>query len=285
MRLVAVALPLVALLGACAEQQDPSNGAHETAGTTVDDPRYEATTTVLEDADGPQLCLGGVMESLPPQCGGIPVEGWNWADVDGEESVRGVTWGEFHVVGTFDGRRFTLLGAGPPKPAPVDDGDGIVAPCPEPPGGWVDVDPSMTGENDRIAAARAAEDISAFAGVWISYLEQPVDPEAPGDVVVTIGFTGDPSPHEAAIRQVWGGPLCLTSMQHTFAELRRAQRDLGEGGAAQLGLEMTWSDIDVMANRVELGVVVFDPALQSAVDEEYGAGAVHVEPALRPVGG
>ncbi len=103
MRLVAVALPLVVLLGACAEQPDPSNGGNETAGTTVDEPRYEATTMVLEDADGPQLCLGGVMESLPPQCGGIPVEDWNWADVDGEESVRGVTWGEFHVMGTFDG--------------------------------------------------------------------------------------------------------------------------------------------------------------------------------------
>ncbi len=149
----------------------------------------------------------------------------------------------------------------------------------------MDVDPSMTGENDRIAAARAAEDISAFAGVWISYLEQPIDYEAPDDYIVTIAFTGDPSAHEAAIREVWGGPLCLTSMQHTFAELRRAQRDLGEGGARQLGLEMTWSDVDVMANRVELGVVVFDPALQSALDEEYGAGAVHVEPALRPVGG
>ena len=285
MRFVAVALSLVALLSACADRAEPSSGASETAGTAIGGPRYEATTTVLEDADGPELCLGGVLDSLPPQCGGVPVDGWSWAGVEGEASAGGVTWGEFHVVGTFDGQRFTLLDAGPPKTYPDEDGDGFAAPCPEPQGGWVDVDPSMTGETDRIAAIHAAEDISAYAGAWISYLEQPIDYEAPGDYVVTVAFTGDPSAHEAAIREVWGGPLCLTSAQHTFSELRRTQRDLGDGGAQRLGLEMTWSDINVMANRVELGVVVFDPALQSALDGQYGAGAVHIEPALRPVGG
>lgn len=287
MKLIPAALSLVALLGACADETGLSVGTSTStsAGTTAGEPRYEATTTVLEDADGPELCLGGVLDSLPPQCGGVPVDGWSWADVDGEESVGGTTWGEFQVVGTYDGERFTLIDAGAPEPYPAEEGDRFAVPCHEPQGGWIDIDRSMTGENDRIAAMRVAEDIRAYAGAWISYVEQPIDDEAPGAYVVTIAFTGDPGVHEDVIREAWGGPLCLTSAEHTFAELRRAQRDLGDGNAERLGLEMTWSDIDVMKNRVELGVVVFDPSKQSALDEEYGAGVVHVEPALRLVGG
>lgn len=208
---------------------------------------------------------------------------WNWRDVEGEDSQSGVTWGDFHVIGTFDGTTFTLVDAGRPRPYPDEGGDRFAPPCPEPQGGWVDVDPAMAGDGDRIATMRDAENIASYAGIWIGYLEEPVDEQAPGEYVVTVAFTGDPTVHEPAIRQVWGGPLCLTSVDHTFAELRRAQRELGDGGAERLGLQMTWSDVDITANRVELGAVVFDPSLQAALDEAYGDGVVHVEPALRPV--
>ena len=285
MKFIALALWSVALLGACAAEPDISSDPAENAGTTAAEPRYEATTTVLDDADGPELCFGGVLDSLPPQCGGIPIDGWRWGDVEGEESVGGTIWGQFHVVGTYDGEKFTLLDAGRPEPYTDEDGDRFAVPCPEPQGGWIDVDPSMTGENDRLSAMRTAEDIRTYAGAWISYLEQPIDDEASGPYIVTIAFTGDPAVHEPVIREAWGGPLCLTSAEHTFAALRRAQRDLGDGGAERLGLEMTWSGIDVMKNRVELGAVVFDPSKQLALDDEYGAGVVHVEPALRLVGG
>lgn len=279
MRFLALALSTV-VLAACADQ---TSGTNDPGGTPIGEPRYEATTTVLEDADGARLCLGGVMDSLPPQCGGVPVLGWSWRDVDGEESRSGVTWGDFHVIGTYDGTRFTLFDAGPPQPYPDEDGDQFAPPCPEPQGGWVDVDPAMTGDDDRIATMRVAENIASYAGIWIGYLEEPVDEQTPGEYVVTVAFTGDPSVHEPAIREVWGGPLCLTSVEHTFAELRRTQRDLGNGGAERLGLQMTWSDVNIMANRVELGAVVFDPTVQAALDEEYGVGIVYVEPALQPV--
>ena len=280
MRFLASTLSTVVLLAACADQ---TSGTSATSGTPIGDPRYEATTTVLEDADGARLCLGGVLDSLPPQCGGVPVAGWSWGDVEGEESRSGVTWGDFHVIGTYDGTTFTLVDPGPPQPNPDEDGDQFAPPCPEPQGGWVDVDPAMAGDDDRIAAMHVAENIASYAGIWIGYLEEPVDEQAPGEYVVTVAFTGDPTVHEPAIRQAWGGPLCLTSVKHTFAELRRAQRDLGDGGAERLGLQMTWSDVDITANRVELGAVVFDPSLQVALDEAYGDGVVHVEPALRPV--
>lgn len=67
------------------------------------------TGTVLQtDGDDPQLCLGGVAESYPPQCSGPPISGWDWAAVDGEESSSGVTWGTYAVQGTWDGTTFSV---------------------------------------------------------------------------------------------------------------------------------------------------------------------------------
>jgi hypothetical protein len=71
--------------------------------------RYEATATVLErPGDLPELCEGAIAESYPPQCSGKPIVGWDWDDVEGEQSASGTTWGEYHVVGTWDGEQLTL---------------------------------------------------------------------------------------------------------------------------------------------------------------------------------
>jgi hypothetical protein len=71
--------------------------------------RYKATATVLErPGDLPELCEGAIAESYPPQCSGKPIVGWDWDDVENEESASGTTWGEYHVVGTWDGEQLTL---------------------------------------------------------------------------------------------------------------------------------------------------------------------------------
>ncbi|WP_126688269.1 hypothetical protein [Nocardioides ferulae] len=66
--------------------------------------------TVLDAGDAPpQLCLGPVAESWPPQCQGIPIDGWRWADARGVFDREGdVRWGSFAVTGTFDGETFTV---------------------------------------------------------------------------------------------------------------------------------------------------------------------------------
>ena len=64
-------------------------------------------TVLQKDGEEPQLCLGGVAESYPPQCGGPEIVGWDWDEVDGEESASGVTWGAYAVTGTWDGTVFT----------------------------------------------------------------------------------------------------------------------------------------------------------------------------------
>ena len=64
------------------------------------------------DTGSPELCLGPVAESYPPQCSGPPIEGWSWKDQRGVFEKSGdVRWGLFSVQGTWDGRPFTVTSA------------------------------------------------------------------------------------------------------------------------------------------------------------------------------
>lgn len=70
-----------------------------------------AVATVLQEGDGPpELCLGGVRESLPPQCGGPEIAGWDWDTVEAD-SAQDTTWGQYTVEGTWDGGTFHLTEA------------------------------------------------------------------------------------------------------------------------------------------------------------------------------
>ncbi len=67
--------------------------------------------TVIQTGDAPpQLCLGAVMESYPPQCSGPELVGWDWDAVDGEETSGDVTFGTFAVFGGWDGVELTVTG-------------------------------------------------------------------------------------------------------------------------------------------------------------------------------
>ena len=54
--------------------------------------------------------------------------------------------------------------------------------------------------------------------------------------------------------------------------------------AAEVGAEMTFSDVDIASNQVQMGVIVTSSALEQALAERFGDGAVRVVPALRPAG-
>lgn len=94
---------LALALGACATPApgiSPSAAPPPGAGDLL---TTSYPVTVLDDGDGAELCLGGVMESLPPQCGGPVIVGWDWAEhTDAFEEASGVRWGEFLVTGTYD---------------------------------------------------------------------------------------------------------------------------------------------------------------------------------------
>ncbi len=64
--------------------------------------------TVMDVGGSVELCLGPVAESYPPQCSGLPVQGWTWDGVEGSESSGDTTWGAYAVQGTYDGESFTV---------------------------------------------------------------------------------------------------------------------------------------------------------------------------------
>lgn len=108
----AVFVGLVAV--ACASADPASTPPPAALGAITPVPpegEVAATGTVLDAAGDVQLCLGPVAESYPPQCTGIPLEGWSWDGVEGAESSGDVTWGAYAVRGTYDGTSFTVTQA------------------------------------------------------------------------------------------------------------------------------------------------------------------------------
>jgi hypothetical protein len=274
---------------ACGGIERSDDGPRPRGGTGGQE-RYEATGIVLENEDhGPMLCLYMLLESLPPQCGDIPITGWDWDGVPGERTLRGTTWGgDYHITGTYDGESFTVEEAGlaegsPPVP---DGGDPIDTPCDEPEGGWTVADPSRTSMADRQAASRAANAEPDFAGLWIDYVEEP-DPDAPEDpgtegMILNVAFTGDIERHRAELGGLWGGPLCVVQHARTEAQLQRIQDDL-EPSADELGIQVLWSSVEVVDNVVEVGVVAIDAQGRAALEDGYGAGATRPVPTLTPI--
>lgn len=300
MRSLSVLVALALALGtACGDDDEPLTAAEAPADD--EEPPvpsgpaslYTATATVLESRDhGPQLCLGGVRTSYPPQCGGPDLIGWDWDAVDGVERADGITWGDFTVVGTWDGRALTLTEpARPPEPyrGPELDTDRFATPCPEPDGGWQVVDAERATDQamqDALAHAQAQPD---FAGAWI---DQSINPASGSDrpdeaamndptrLVLNLRFAGDLERHEAEVRRRWGGALCLSEAAASMTDLEQVRQEAQE----MVGDQMLFSSIDEVTGRVELGVVV-DDGLQHRMDDRFGEGVVLVTGALRPVEG
>lgn len=230
----------------------------------------------------PELCLGGVDQSYPPQCRGIPLEPWDWDEVENKETAAGTTWAMVYVTGTYDGETFTPREVGPPKEADGVD-DPIETPCAEPEGGWSAEDPERATLEQAQQVQAAIQKGPDFAGLWLDYYNVPpgeLTEENIGDIILTVAFTGDPQAHEEEIREMWGGPLCLTQHIHTEKELVEIQREFD---AEEFGLETLWSDINIPKGFVTIGVITVDEETLQRIDERYGPGTVKIVPALRPV--
>jgi hypothetical protein len=246
--------------------------------------RHKATGLVRDGpARGAMLCLGGLPGSYPPYpCGTVPLRGWDWNDVSGEESSRGVTWGSYRVVGTYDGTSFTVFEAGPPRPPNPGTLDPLATPCAEPEGGWKTTDPARTDGSHKKAAWRLAESEPGFGGLWWDHpYEEPGDPTNRGPRVLNVGFTSNVASLRQELGRLWGGPLCVTRFDYTYRELNQIQEELNEV-VEEHGLDSLWSDIPLAHNHVELGVVAIDSATQSELAARY-ENALRVIPAIRPV--
>jgi hypothetical protein len=103
---------VVAVLTACASPSASSPGGTwggGALGPSAPSGEVVGVGTVLH-ADGaePQLCLGAVGASLPPQCAGVPLKNWSWDAADGSESAAGTRWGAYAVQGTYDGESLSV---------------------------------------------------------------------------------------------------------------------------------------------------------------------------------
>jgi hypothetical protein len=265
------------VLTACAGLRGSEGDRRDQGG----DGRYETFGTVLENEEhGPMLCLGAQPAVYPPMCGTIPISNWDWGTVSDEETVGDSIWGDYRLVGTFDGRAFTVEEVTPPPHAgghqdPIEPG------CPEPGGGWTATDESRTGEADLQDAIAGARGESDFSGVWVDEAESG---PAQGLSVLSAAFTGDLDRHRADLAAVWGGPLCVVERSRTLDELLQIQQELLDGGAEEFGLQTLDAAVYEHENVVELGVVVVDDETREAVDARYGEGTVRLVPALTRVG-
>lgn len=267
---------------------DPATSAGASSSATPGE--LIAAATVLEaPGEQSQLCLGGVAESLPPQCGGPVIPDWDW-DAVPHESAAGTSWGDYVVIGTYDGERFTLTRDPVPRERydgpPLLRGDEVdlSTPCVEPPGGWTPVDPRRTTEATLEQTVRRASAWDGYAGLWV---DQSVNAAiADGDEgaandprrlvlnVRVVGSAADRAAAEAALRETWGGALCVSSAKRTEAELLTVQEDINRT-ERPLASAVTW-------DAVTISVALDDGSLQSAMDERYGAGVVRVHSALQP---
>ena len=279
---IVLACVLVSALAGCGDRSSETDAsaspaspaASPTALLPADGP-VRAMATVLDDGRGPMLCLGGVMDSLPPQCSGPEVTGWVWEDHPEHDRASGVRWGEYTMVGAWDGTSFTPTDVRPTAPDdwPQEDVQALFATrCEEPGGGWVPTDPAEVDGDSLSAAHRVAEALPDYA---LSWGDRSINP---GYTVLNVAVTEDEARAESAVREVWGGALCVTRFAHTQQRLRevaRALRDLPGGLSSGYGS---------ISNMVDITVVHDDGSIQAWADEEYGAGVVAVTSALTPVG-
>jgi hypothetical protein len=250
------------------------------------DGRFRGVGLVLEaPGEGPQLCLGAVEESLPPQCSGPVVAGWDWDAVpEGSyESANNVRWGSYVVVGMYDGEQLAMTD--PARPSTLADrrpysSPDFTTPCPEPEGGWVPPDPERATDAALEQTRAVAAAIDGYGALWVDQPQVGPDGESrwsPQGLVVNVTTTGDLAAMEDRLREVWGGSLCVSPAVRTGAELDRIQAEV-------VSLEgLVGSGTDAVAGVVDVDVLVATEEQQAELDETYGAGAVVLRGALEPL--
>jgi hypothetical protein len=223
--------------------------------------RTSGLVTVLDDGSGPQLCLGAVAESYPPQCGGPAVLDFDWGDV-GAEKAAGVTWGSYALTGTYDGESFAVTDAIPAAlydtmGQPTDDP--LAAACDD----ATTTDTEKATPEDMDATLAAASALPGYATAWLS-----------GNTI-NVAVTDDPEGAETTLRETWGGMLCVTTVEKTDADLNAINTELQTALGAQLLTSGSFRP-----DSLDAQVVFDDGSIQDWADQTYGDGLVTISSAL-----
>ena len=289
------ALAAVVLAG-CATPRDgsvPPGGAPGPGSTALVTTKHPVT--VLDDGEGPELCLGAMAASYPPQCGGPSVIGWDWNWYVGQfEEAAGVRWGLFTLTGTYDAGAdaFTAIEVvnGTDYEWPEVDVTDFSTPCPEPEGGWRVLDESKARFEAMNAAFELAQRIDGYATAWMDQSPNPAVKSGAAEgsemlmndpllTIVNVRVTGDPRAAEAELREVWGGMLCVTQASRAAAELQAIQSEIMSSTPGVLS-----AGENGISGTVEVTLVYDDGTLQDRFDVEYGPGVVRVTSSLVSAG-
>ena len=272
---------VLALVTGCGEASSlgPAAEAAEVVRPTAV-PAAEGTVTtsqsvvVSDDGSGPQLCFGGIDFGGPPSCSDAGVTGWDWSAVDDVSEEGGVRWGTYALTGAFDGEAFAVTDvSGTTGPEPYE----FSIPCEEPAGGWQVQDASRSGQEELGAAISAAQGLDGYYSVAVSTPDGEPGPRDPAETVVSAYVVGDTVAAESAIRETWGGMLCVAQVARSAQQMEELQGQLTDlPGLTQVGGNLL--------NEMKVEVFHDDGSMQRWADHEYGEGVVVVESNLQPVG-
>ena len=198
-------------------------------------------TTVLDDGDGPVMCLAGMLWSTALRSATARPSGAGTGATTRSTSRPELRGGASSTLVGGVGRHRLHPDRGPR--APPDDGRGtrddpFTTACEEPEGGWVAVEPATTTSALPRASHRGREALPDYGLVWG---DQSINPTGrswrtcrvaaaclsleaqqamndPALTILNVGVTEDLARAEAAVREVWGGPLCVDRLDNTVAD-------------------------------------------------------------------
>lgn len=236
--------------------------------------RYTTSAFMIQQGDDPpELCLGSIMESSPPQCGGPTVVGLDWADVPDAETVMGVTFGSGWVVGTYTDETFTLtepVSSDPPAGHVPSDGSPapLTALCDDPyRGGSEDAYPLETGPDGDALGAEGTAAMDAMhqrALALPGYVEVFVS-DGSDELNLLLTADSDVEAVHASLREVWQGWLCVAAYDIPSA---------AEGQAASKALADEVVELEVFAwspnpttGRFSADVVLVDAGTEARIHE------------------
>jgi hypothetical protein len=269
----ATTLALLAL-GSCSgsARKATSGSAPTTTGPTPLHPgsaeqRYQVDATVLQNAaHGPQACQS-MLDSLPPQCGGLPLHGFAWSQLPPSAVRRSgpVTWaGGVHLVGTFDGTTLTLARPAAPVDVHGSASNGLApgapsfeTPCAPPAGGWRIVDPAKVAQDDWSALDEYVNRQPDYSTSWIDATSHVQGATGqPAGNVFTAAFTGNAAAHRRAMAAIWGGAMCVVTRPHSRADLARVQAEIFSAAARRAGVKALSGGTTVSHGHAVLAVTV-----------------------------
>ncbi len=217
----------------------------------------EFSGMIIDSGNGPEICLGGVNDSLPPQCSGpvaseLDMTGWT-------EERNGVRWGERSIVVTWppvNGSVETVADSG------TRGIEGVY-----PPG--------------ELPAACADTPATAGAGPINEYAVSLGDGNGglylANDGTLVLQVVGDPEPHREALAD--SGGACVIEVPRSESEQRTIQDALARQLSGLPEIAGGYGISTGPGGRVEIYVPVADRATALAV-----AGLVDDPTALRVIG-